>query len=118
MANTSDKQLVKRAESAERRLQKFREENKGAITRATRTAFTMGGAFAMAYYHGRYPDKAEILGLDASLVVGAGLTVAALMGWAGNQEDAIEALGTGALATFAASKGFEMGQEGAAEATA
>ena len=112
----SSSKLAKRAESAERRLARMRDENKGAVAKATRTAFTMGGALAMAYWHGRYPDKSEVLGLDASLVVGAGLTVAALMGWAGAQEDAVEALGNGALATYAATKGFELGKEALAEA--
>lgn len=116
ITSSGERKLAKRAESAEKRLAKFREDNKSALARATRTAFTMGGAFAMAYYHGRYPDKSVILGLDASLVVGAGLTVAALMDWAGSQGDTVEALGTGALAAFATQKGYEMGQEGAAEA--
>lgn len=116
MASTKERKLEKRVETAEKRMSRMREENKSALARATRTAFTMGGALAMAYWHGRYPDKSEILGLDASLVVGAGLTVAALMGWAGTQEDAAEALGNGALATYAANKGFEFGADALAKA--
>ena len=96
-------------EKAQKRISKLREENQDSIQRATRTAFTMGGALAMAYFKGRYPDRAQILGLDASLVVGGGLTVAALMGWAGDQGDAVEALGTGALAVYAGTKGYELG---------
>ncbi|KKN15827.1 hypothetical protein LCGC14_0982190 [marine sediment metagenome] len=115
-ATTKERKLEKRAESAEKRMTRMREENKGALAKATRTAFTMGGALAMAYWYGRYPDKTEILGLDASLVVGAGLTIAALMGWAGAQEDAAEALGNGALASFAATKGFEFGGDALAKA--
>jgi hypothetical protein len=51
------------------------------------------------------------VGLDASLVIGGGLTIAALMGWAGSQADSIESLGTGALAVYAGTKGYELGVE-------
>ena len=100
---------------AQRRLATIRDEQQDAIESATRTAVTMGGAMGMAYWAGRYPDRAEILGIDASLVVGGSLTVAAMMEWAGDQTLIVESLGTGALAAYAASKGMEFGQEAAAE---
>ncbi len=106
----------KKMQSYENRLARLRKENQAAIDKATRTALTMGGALAMAYYKGRNPDRSEILGVDAALVIGGGLTVAAMMGWAGNQETAVEALGNGALATYAATKGFELGVEQAQKA--
>jgi hypothetical protein len=101
----------KEVERSKKRLSKLAKDNEASITRATRTAFTMGGALAMAYFKGRYPDRAEIVGLDASLVIGGGLTIAALMGWAGSQADSIESLGTGALAVYAGTKGYELGVE-------
>lgn len=96
---------------AEARLARLREENEGAIASATRTAMTMGGALAMAYWKGRYPERAEILGIDASLVVGGGLLTASMMGWVGDQELVVESLGNGALCTYAASKGYELGTQ-------
>lgn len=113
MANGKLTKAEKKMVTYENRLAKLRADNKEAIEKATRTALTMGGALAMAYYKGRNPDRSEILGVDAALVIGGSLTIAAMMGWAGNQETAVEALGTGALATFAATKGFEMGAEAA-----
>lgn len=101
----------KKVDIGEKRLARLREENEQAVSTATRTAVTMGGALGMAWIKGRYPDKSMILGLDSSLVVGGGLTLAALMGWAGDQELVVEALGNGALATYAASKGFALGKE-------
>lgn len=103
--------VEKRADRAESRLARLREENEDAIASATRTAMTMGGALAMAYWKGRYPERAEILGLDASLVVGGSLLTAGLMGWAGDQDVIVESLGNGVLATYATSKGFELGTE-------
>ncbi len=117
MANGKLTKSEKKLATQENRIAKMRRENQAAIDKATRTALTMGGALAMAYYKGRNPDRADILGVDAALVIGGGLTIAAMMGWAGNQETAVEALGTGALATFAATKGFEMGAEAAQDAT-
>lgn len=107
---------IKKAEKADKRLANSRKKQKEALEQATRTAVTMGGAFGMAWWQGRYPDKSEILGMDASLVVGGALTIAAMMGWAGNQETVVEGLGTGALSVYAASKGFDMGKDQATEA--
>jgi len=119
MAQAVSKALAKahaKAERAENRLARMREENEDTVASATRVAVTMGGALAMSWVKGRYPDKSEILGLDSSLVIGGGLMVAALMGWAGDQELVVEALGTGALAVYAASKGYELGTEAAQQA--
>lgn len=110
------KKLEKKADRMQARLAKLREEHKSSVESATRTAVTMGGAFGMAWWAGRYPDKNEVFGLEASLVVGGALTVAALMGWAGDQSMLVESLGTGALAAYAVSSGYQMGQEQAAAA--
>lgn len=114
MAMVSQREATKamnKAAKSDKRLARLREEHKSSLQAATRTAVTMGGAFGMAWWAGRYPDKAEILGLDASLVVGGALTVASMMGWAGDQDLIVESLGTGALAVYASSKGYELGQD-------
>ncbi len=110
------KKLAKKAEKKEATLARLRAQHKNSIESATRTAVTMGGAFGMAWWTGRYPDRNEILGMDASLVVGGALTMASLMGWAGKQDVIVESLGTGALSYYAATRGFQMGQEAAQEA--
>ena len=118
---TMQRELAKAEKEKERalaRLTRIREENEDTINSATRTAMTMGGALAMAWWKGRYPDKADILGIDAALIVGGGLMVAAIMGWAGDQELVVESLGNGALATFAATKGFEFGNDARIKAAA
>ena len=101
----------KEASSAQKRLERMREESEDALETATRTGVTMGGAFAMAWWQGRYPMRREILGVDASLFVGGSLTLVALMGWAGDQDIIFESLGTGALATYAMQKGYAFGAE-------
>lgn len=119
MAMSVSKALAKsqqRAERAEARLSRLREENEDALKTATRTAVVMAGALGMSYVKGRYPDKSQVMGLDSSLVIGGGLMVAAVMGWAGEQETIVESLGVGCLSVYAASKGYELGQEAAANA--
>lgn len=119
MAMSVSKALAKtqkRAERAEARLSRLREENEDAIQTATRTAVTMAGALGMSWIKGRYPDKSEVMGIDSSLVIGGGLMVASMMGWAGESEVIVESLGVGALAVYAASKGYELGKEAAASA--
>ena len=102
---------MKKAAKSDARLARIKEEHKSSLEQATRTAVTMGGAFGMAWWSGRYPERAEILGMDASLVVGGALTVVSMMGWAGNQATIVESLGSGALTVFAGSKGYAMGKE-------
>ena len=118
---TIQKELAKAEKEKERaiaRLARIRDENEETIDSATRTAMVMGGALAMAWWKGRYPDKSDILGIDASLVVGGGLAVASIMGWAGDQELVVESLGNGALASFAVSKGLEFGNDARLKAAA
>lgn len=121
MAATMKKELAKAEKEKERamaRLSRIREENEDTLSSATRTAMTMGGALAMAWWKGRYPDKSDILGIDAALVVGGGLAIASIMGWAGDQDLIVESLGNGALATFAATKGLEFGNDARLKAAA
>ena len=105
------KKAIKKNERMEATLRRLRDEHETSIESATRTGAAMIGAFGTAWWAGRYPDKREVFGLDSSLVVGAALNVAALMGWAGKSSAMVEALGVGALSTWAATKGHELGNE-------
>ncbi len=100
-----------KAESANRRLKRMREESAGAIETAARTGLTMGGAFGLSWWEARFPDNKEVLGAPLSLIAGGALTVAAYMGWAGNQSSNVEALANGMLSVFAVQKGAEIGAE-------
>jgi hypothetical protein len=106
----------KTADKAVARLARMKEENKNAVATATRTVVTLGGSFATAYFLGRYPERREIVGVDAALAVGATLSIASMMGWAGKQDKIVEALGTGALAAYGTTKGYEMGLKARNEA--
>lgn len=100
----------KKAERSRADLMRLREEYNESIQTVTRTVVTGAGAFATAYWMGRNPDRQEILGVSAPLAIGAAATTAALMGWAGDQTEIVEAIGAGALAVYATTKGYEMGQ--------
>lgn len=108
--------LAKRYQNLKSRYQNLREENAMGVERVTRTVVTGGGAFGMAWYQARFPDRAEVFGAPASLVVGGGLAALAYMGYAGEQESTVEALSNGCIAVFACDKGREMGEEQLAEA--
>ncbi|HUU96635.1 MAG TPA: hypothetical protein VM487_12920 [Phycisphaerae bacterium] len=105
----------KTAEKASIRLARLKEENKNAVATATRTVVTIGGSFGIAYFLGRYPERTEILGVNAALGVGAALSIASMMGWAGKQDKVVEALGTGALSAYGTTKGYELGMKAKAE---
>lgn len=93
----------------------MREESSGAVDTAARTGLTMGGAFGLAWWESRFPENAEVMGAPLSLIAGGALTVAAYMGWAGNQSSNVEALANGMLSVFAVQKGREIGAEQLAE---
>lgn len=103
------KKALSKLESKEKRLQRLKKESQKGVETGMRTGLTMASAFGVGWLKGKYPDKTEIIGLDAGLVIGAGLTFASLMGWAGNQEVVFESLGNGALASYAVSEGFRLG---------
>lgn len=69
-----------------------------ATERTVGTAVTIGGGALGGYIDGEKPDW-EIMGLNANTMVGAGVTVVGLMGWAGKQwSDMMMNLGEGMLA--------------------
>lgn len=117
-ANKEMKRAEKRAQRNRAELERLREEHAESIASVTRTVMTTGGAFAVAYWMGRNPERTEILGVAAPLAVGAAATTAALMGWAGEQTEMVEAFGAGALAVYATTKGYDMGKEAHEKAAA
>lgn len=110
--------LAKAREQNERQkkmIARLRSKGEEATKTAVRTASAMGGAFAVSYVEGRYPDKSEIVGIPISLFAGIGLTVAGAMGWAGSRDtsELVQSAGDGCLAAYAARRGHEMGLEAA-----
>jgi len=112
----SEKALQKaeaRADSYANKLKKLNEKSKEAMQAGLRTGVGMGSAFGMGYIEGRYPDKAKVLGVDLSLLVGVVGTAVGAFEMAGDDQtnSLVEAVGNGALFAFAAKKGGEMGRE-------
>ena len=113
----SERQLAKKDATIERLKawnKKRAEESKGAVVAGIRTGAGMGSAFGVGYFEHRYPDKAQVVGIDLSLLVGVIGTAVGAFGLAGKDKqtnELIEAVGNGALFAFAAKKGAEMGAE-------
>jgi len=103
---------------ANNRIKTLAADNKKTISQTVNTAAAVGTGYGLGYFESRYPDRAEIMGAPISAVVGAAATVAALMDLGGDEEtnSLLLSVGTGALATWAASEGRKKGTEAAAEA--
>ena len=93
------------------------DEAGNAMQAGVRTGAGMGAAFGVGYFEHAWPDKAQVLGIDVSLLVGVLGTAVGAFGLAGKDKqtnDVIEAVGNGSLFAYAAKKGAEMGDEKAA----
>ncbi len=99
------------------RWKRFNEKNKNAIQQTVGGLLTGGSAFAFGYFQGRYPDRAQIGGVPASLVIGGGLLVGSAMGWIPEAEY-VAPIGAGGLAAFGAIEGLKKGEEAKAKAGA
>lgn len=98
-------------------LKRQREKSREATESLVETTMSAGSAFAIGYLEEKYPDlkgaNKGIFGIDASLVAGL---VGVGIGATGIIKDKTmaryaEALGVGALAAYAASKGAEMARK-------
>ena len=106
---------------AKNALAEFQERNARQIETGTRAVTAVGSAFTVAALEGRYPEYREVMGVPVSLLIGGAAHLAAIMGWSGDEETpagrqgriAVESVGTGCLAVFAATQGFRIGHESA-----
>lgn len=110
-------QMKKALENAKRRAASVKAKAEEAIGTAVRTGETVGGSFLASYARGRMgDDKGRWLigSVDADLAGGLALHA---VGFVVDEKygDHAHALGDGALACYAAHKGFEFGRESKAK---
>jgi hypothetical protein len=93
------------------RAKKIREEHKQATQKTINTAVAAGSAFAVGYAEAAYPDSfgKGVMGVDTSLLIGLVGVAAPMVGLVNDEmtADVVEAIGLGALASYAAKKGRE-----------
>ncbi len=111
MASTSLAKEQKKTDRLMAALKRVRDESAGAVKTGIATGLGMGAAYGLSYYEQRFPDRAQLLGVDVSLAVGGVALVAGAMGWAGESSEYAQALGAGALSAYAAKKGAQKGAE-------
>jgi hypothetical protein len=92
------------------RLARVASEKKSEISKVVNAAATGATAFGLGYVEERYPDRAQIGGMQLSTVIGGLAFVAGALGWTG-EDELMLSIGTGALAVSAAKKGSEAGKE-------
>lgn len=94
-------------------LQRVRDEGKVAVQAGIRTGVGMASAFGTSYVMGRYPDKAKVFGIDLDLLAGVAGSAVGAFNLAGDKQtsEMLEAAGLGALCSYAARRGGEMGAE-------
>lgn len=110
MAN--DMALAREIDTLRNRLGKVREKSKQEVEQITDAALTAGASFGFAYLQGRYPTKAQVGQVPLSLIAGGGLLIGGLMKWI-PEGQYVASVGSGAIAAYAAMKGFASGQEAA-----
>lgn len=110
--------LTRELQSFQQRFQNVKKRAAEESRLVVDAGITGGAAFGFAYVQGRYPTKAQIGTVPLSLVVGGGLIAASVMKWMpASSASYASALGTGALAAYAAERGFAAGQNAANKAS-
>ncbi len=98
-------------------LARLRASAKEQASKVTRTGAGVGSAFAVAYLEGRRGEDSKVLGMDLSLLIGVGATVAGMYGVADKAtNELLESAGAGALCVYASNRGRDMGARAKAEA--
>ena len=115
---------------AQARLSKFREQGEHMAGVAVNTVETVATAGLLSYMRGRYPSTTTdektkkvsyttdllVAGIPVSLIVGIGGHVAGFAGLLGKYSEHGHAIGSGALAEYASSTLFTMGNKARADA--
>ncbi len=107
-----DAELTKESEKKARK--KADKQRKALVQQGTRLGTSMGSAFVLAWLQGRYPERSQIVGMDASFWIGGVLTAASLYPSKEITKASrlvMEGAGSGALAVYVASQGFQLGQD-------
>lgn len=94
----------------QQKLKSMQEKYGGEVKSGIRTALVGGTSLGAAYIDARYP-KTNLWGIPNSALIGAVATGLALSGVAGKDGFYLGAVGDGALAAYAASKGTQLGTE-------
>lgn len=100
--------MMERAKRAISYARNLREETKEQVGQVVQSAEIQGGAFATGLINGRFANP-KLLGIPAGLGVGIVLHVAGFAGMGGDRARDLHALGDGALASYSADLGREVG---------
>jgi hypothetical protein len=115
MSNTaiSKTEAVKALQRAKTSIANFKRKTQVPIRRTVNGALTVGAGWAVGVTRANYGEGAEKrilvpgLEMDADLLGGGALLLAGIMGFADEYSDSLCAIGSGALAGYAALEGFQ-----------
>ncbi len=99
---------------AKAQVARIREKAEETMSTAKTTVETVGVAFGFGYLRGRMTDPADeesfkVAGVEPDLLAGVGMHALAFLGGAGKYSEDMHAMANGALASFAVTKGVEIG---------
>ena len=107
------RKLFRDKHRAEVKALKLAQEQKTAFADTMETVMVAAGAFGISAVMARWPERAEVMGVPISLVLGLIAVGAVAMDWISDPEliSGTTGLGRGMLAAFAADMGRNMGEE-------
>lgn len=99
--------------AAQEKVATLKGQVRNGVGQAKTAALVTGGAYGAARLSAQLggPEGAKVLGLDLPLVMGGACALLSMSGMAGEHSEDVLAVGVGALAGYAAQKGFNHGME-------
>lgn len=109
MSSTALAKTQEKLKSMREHYARKRREEKSVVRSVTHTAVSSLTAFGFSYFKAKFPENSEVFGAPVDLIAGGLGIVGELLGFGGSESDLIGAAGGGALNSYAAAKGTEMG---------
>lgn len=114
MTRAEVESLYKRAQSAQSRIKRVKEQADEVVDTIVATVETTGAAFALGMVNGRY-NGVEVVGVPLDLLLGGGAHVLGFLGVGGEH---LHNMGNGAFCSYSTTLGAGIGREMAQKAAA
>lgn len=113
MAEATKEELAASNHRLRAMVARVREETQSGMAKVARGGAAGGGAWLLSYIEHRYPDRAQVFGVDISLAAGIAAAAVSASGMIKDEtaDHIVEGLGIGGFSAWASKKGAIRGDK-------